>query len=350
MSPSVRSKVGQTAKRAAATSLASSAVGLVDAIAARVDQHAPPTLAVLTYHRVGPADPHDLLAPTMLTADVESFRAQMDLVRDVATPVSMRAVVDAVVDGGSLPARAVLVTFDDGYRDFTDHAWPILVERALPAAMFVPTAFPGDATRRFWWDELWTAVVRDVVPTALQPEPRAAEAFDRLRALRDRVLSLPDDEAAAFLAEATREVRAEDADDHDASSVMGWDELRDLAADGLAIAAHTHTHAALHKLTPDEARMEIEQSIRELRDQGLGTYADVLAYPGGGHDERVRNAARQAGVRLAVTTDRGVNRLDRIDPLRVRRINVGRATSLALLRAQLVPSLARSARWTGDAS
>jgi hypothetical protein len=63
----------------------------------------------------------------------------------------------------------------------------------------------------------------------------------------------------------------------------------------------------------------------------------VLAYPAGGCSRELAATLADAGFRLAFTTVAGVNRLDRCDPLRLRRIHVGRHTSLALFRARLLP-------------
>lgn len=349
MSADLGPRAARAARRVADSRAAASLVGVADRVLARVDPHSPDILAVLTYHRVGPTEVDDLSAPTMVTADTDTFRAQMDLVRDIANPVSLADVLDAVDGDRALPPRAVLVTFDDAYRDFPDHAWPILLEREIPTAMFVPTAFPGDPTRIFWWDALWSAVERGDVPSSVRLDSRDEPLMVQFRELRDRVLAATEDEARSLLAQI---VGSEDLPTPSRPMPRGpvsdWDTLRDLSAQGLAIAAHTHTHAALHRLPPDDARAEIERSTQELRQQRLGDFADVLAYPGGGHDASVRAAAADAGIRLAMTTERGVNRADRIDRFRVRRINIGRATSPALLRGQLLPSLGRIRRWVGD--
>ena len=75
-------------------------------------------------------------------------------------PVSLTELLGARRGEHALPLRSVLVTFDDGYRDFADHAWPILRRHGIPAVLFVPTAYPGNPGRAFWWDRLYSAVSR----------------------------------------------------------------------------------------------------------------------------------------------------------------------------------------------
>jgi peptidoglycan/xylan/chitin deacetylase (PgdA/CDA1 family) len=67
--------------------------------------------------------------------------------------------LDAIAAGAPLPPRAVLITFDDAYDDFGKTAWPILQHFRLPATLFVPTAYPDQPQRAFWWDRLYRAMV-----------------------------------------------------------------------------------------------------------------------------------------------------------------------------------------------
>jgi peptidoglycan/xylan/chitin deacetylase (PgdA/CDA1 family) len=96
----------------------------------------------------------------------------------------------------------------------------------------------------------------------------------------------------------------------------------------------------LNRTSPEHAAAEIVDSYRALADW-IGVAPPLFAYPSGGVDDAAADAARRAGIALAFTTRRGHNNLTVCDPLRLRRINVGRATSLPLFRAQLLAQ----ARW-----
>jgi hypothetical protein len=95
----------------------------------------------------------------------------------------------------------VLLTFDDAYRDFAEHAWPVLRSHGLPAVLFVPTAFPGDPERSFWWDRLYRAFAcarrEEALPSAagVLPLRTPAERARSFRRVRDRVKALPHREA-----------------------------------------------------------------------------------------------------------------------------------------------------------
>lgn len=317
--------------------LADTAVGLVDRAAPRRTG----VVTMLTYHRVDHPTARPDLMPRLLSATPDGFADQMALVARHYDPVSLADVLGAVGRPGRLPRRAVMVTFDDGYRDFATHAWPVMRDLAIPATLFVATAFASDPATPFWWDRLWTAIATAgrgasvATPAGALPAGPDA-AMTTIGRLRDWLKTLEHDDA---MAEVDRIV-ATLADGAAAAepAVLGWDDLRGLAADGVTLAPHTRHHPLLDRVPLERAVAEITGSVADLeREVGdVAPVPPVLAYPSGAHGGAAPEAARRAGMVLAVTTVRGGNDLRRADPLRLRRINVGGRTSTALLRAQLV--------------
>lgn len=253
-------------------------------------------------------------------------------------PVSVRDVQLYFDEHRPLPPRAVLITFDDAYRDFAEHAWPILKRYHIPVALFVATGYPDQPGKAFWWDRLYAALEQtrvQKVATPFQNPLLLATPQQRTRAfkqLRTYVKSLPHEEALAwvdsFCAQLEVELPAE-------NPVLGWNDLRRLAAEGVTLGAHTRTHPMLNRLSLQAVREEVAGSLRDLRDQ-LGDVMPIFAYPGGGLTDAVVNVLRDEGVTLAFTTVRGVNRMQTADRLRLKRINVGRLASLAIIRMQLL--------------
>src|ERR1051326_155212 len=92
-------------------------------------------LRVLMYHKVNDA----LDNPT--TVSVDLFRRQLEQVLELGyRAVDLDAVIGHYKRGTPPPERAVLITFDDGYRDVLQNAWPVLEEYGLPAVTFVSVA------------------------------------------------------------------------------------------------------------------------------------------------------------------------------------------------------------------
>jgi len=290
-----------------------------------------PTLAVLTYHRIG--DPHDG-PPGMISATPTAFRRQMRSLARTGRVVSLDDVVRAREGGAQLPRHAILLTFDDAYEDFAAHAWPVLRGHGLPVTLFVPTGFPDRPDRAFWWDRLHAAVAAgrgDVVtPVGTLPLGTPALRLRAYRTLREHVKSLPHDDAMALVDDVVDRLGAP----APRARVLSWVELRRLAAEGVALGAHSRTHPRLDRVPADQVVREIAGSVDDLRQQ-TGRAPAAFAFPGGGVPADAAPALAAAGVRVAFTTTRGVNALDRADWLTLGRINVGLRTSRVLLRAQL---------------
>ena len=106
----------------------------------------------------------------------------------------------------------------------------------------------------------------------------------------------------------------------DGEPVADWEEIRDLAAAGVAIGSHTRHHRRLTQLDPAEREEELAGSLTELRDHVPAAPA-VIAYPNGDHDDAVCEATRTAGYEAAFTTKKGRNDAT-TDPFRLHRVSV----------------------------
>ena len=261
-------------------------------------------LLILIFHRVldGP-DPLNADEP-----DAATFAAQMDLVRGLFNVLSLREAAARLRDG-SLPRRAACITFDDGYRNNREVAAPILAERGMPATFFIATGYLNDG--RMWND------------TIIESVRRAPESFD-LRHLDLGLHDLPDWGArvrlvAALLGKLKYLPSPERITTANAiASVVGQAlphdlmmtdaQVREMAAMGMEIGAHTVSHPILARIADEEARQEIVDSKRRL-EEILGEEVSTFAYPNGrpGQDYGAQHPGmvRAAGFRAAVSTARG---------------------------------------------
>lgn len=268
-----------------------------------------PGVIVLMYHRIG-TTPDGLRG-----LEVALFRSHMEWLRNHCTPIAP----EELRSYAAAPPRrrpAVLVTFDDGYRDYRELAYPVLAELGIPALVFLATAYIDDPVRLFWWDAL-----RRAVDLARSPEvelvwqrgttlPLRSPA-DRgrfLRLVKAQLKALPDGEKEARLHEllgrmgvALEALRTD-------RRMMTWDDVR--AASALTRwGGHTDTHPILSQV--DAARVEAE--VRTCRERILaetGIAPRYFAYPNGrveDFDETTRAALRRHGFDVAFSTIAGVN-------------------------------------------
>jgi peptidoglycan/xylan/chitin deacetylase (PgdA/CDA1 family) len=315
------SPLWRSARRASRTRTFSHAVGLLE----RAGRPLPGVLHVLTYHRVDEPE----RSPELIGATLGEFEEHMRFLASSCRPLSLPELLAVRRGEAPLPPQAVLVTFDDGYRSVAEHAWPVMQRHGVPLTLFVPTAYPGRPGNAFWWDRLWSAL-----------EGRYATPDERLRAyrrLREHVKSLPHDEAMAYVDGLGGEPGGETR-----PSVLDWNELRGLAAEGVALGPHSRTHPLLDQVGRAEAEEEVLGSLGDL-EREVGPTPRVFAHPGGAGAGMTSLLAEQ-GFELAFLTRRGVNDVTRPDWLRLRRINVGRSFGLAGIRVQLLSQWARIQR------
>lgn len=323
-------------RRLASSPLAEPVLAATAGLLEPVGRRRPSDVAILTYHRVDEPGARPYLHPGLISATPRVFETQLLELARRANPISVTDLRAAVRGERRLPDRPLLVTVDDAYEDFAEHAWPRLRRLGIPVTLFVPTVYPGDPTRRFWWDRLSHAlrtttrrvIEIDGVRLDLTDEPARLAAFGRLRRLvktatHERAMTLVDDWCATL---DTKEAP---------SGVLDWASIRSLAAEGVTVAAHSRTHPLLTRVDPASLLDEIAGSRDDL-ERELGTVPEVFAYPSGDHNDTVLAAVARSGFEQAFTTVRGHADLRRVDQLRLPRINVGRGTSLAALRLQLI--------------
>lgn len=295
-------------------------------------------LRILGYHRV--AEPRETPAvdPRSVSATPEGFARQMEHLARFYRVVSMTKVLGALEEGRPLPNRAVLITFDDAYADFAEIAWPILKQFSLPATMFVPTAFPDHPECAFWPDALYqafaaTRTVEITVACLGRLSLLTAEEKRRsLHALQNYLTTIAHGKAMRLVDSVCGGlglscVRG--------GSVLTWEQLRELAREGLTLGAHTRRHAILTKVTPEQMREEVRGSLEDLQRE-TGERLPIFCYPNGNHNEAVVSVLREQGIRLAFTTLSGPNELGSVDPLRLHRTVIMPRTTPAVFCLRLL--------------
>ncbi len=212
---------------------------------------------ILCYHAVSETWPADL---SVSRSDLESqVRGKLRQ--------GYRGVTLTDSQSADRPAKALVVTFDDGYLSTLTEAAAVLQPLGVPATLFVPTDYIGREAPMSWPGiEMWAA------------GPHREE----LRPL-------------------------------------SWEQVRSLAAMGWEIGSHTCGHP--HLTTLDDERLERELAgSRATIERELASPCETIAYPYGDVDDRVAAAARAAGYRLGVSLP--ARWTDERDPLRLPRVGV----------------------------
>lgn len=263
-------------------------------------------LSILIYHRVL-SDP-DAFNTWDVTAS--EFDLQMRALSEHFSPLPLSEAVERLA-AKSLPARAVCVTFDDGYADNAEVALPILVKCSVPATFFIATGYLDDG--RMWNDTVIEAIRALAAPSLdLSPWALGTIALDTIEARRAAIAVILS--ALKYLPGPEREARAAHLAElagiaSQKNLMMREEQVRELHNVGMEIGAHTVTHPILMNTAPEIARREIVDSGRRLAEI-LRQPTRIFAYPNGkpGLDygpEHVR-MVRDAGYSAAVATGWGV--------------------------------------------
>lgn len=196
-------------------------------------------VAVLMYHSIASNATRKF---RRFVVHPSEFAAQMEYLAAAGYHPVTAAELAGSRSGGTLPPQPVVLTFDDAYTDFYSAALPVLRANGFRATVYVPTAYVGATT-----------------------------GFNVSMGEQNR-------------------------------AVLSWQALLDIAAEGMEVAAHSHTHPQLDRVPPSVINDEVRRS-RELLEDKLGLSVEGFAYPFGYWNRAVRGATAAAGYRYACAVD-----------------------------------------------
>ncbi len=207
------------------------------------------------YHNIGVPPKNAILRSLYVTPRM--FKFQMSYLKAAGFEVVPLTDIAEVARKGGSGKRLVALTFDDGYRDFYENAFPVLKKYGLPSTVFVVSDLVGK-------ENVWDSA-----------EGRARE------------------------------------------KLLGWKEMSRLSKEGVTFGSHTRSHPFLSRLASAEIEDEVAGSKSGLEER-LQTPVESFCYPYGDYDARIVKEVRKAGYKAAVTTQRGlVHRND--NPFELRR-------------------------------
>lgn len=194
--------------------------------------------SILTYHSI------DSTGSVISTAP-EIFRRQMQILREQNyTVLSLAAIAEILERKEKLPLRSVALTFDDGFRNFYETAYPILAAFELPATVFLVTDFCGGFNN-------WAG-----------NPPQLPQG-----------------------------------------KLMSWREIKNLSARAIEFGAHTRTHPDLTGISEQNASREIIES-KEIIEDRIGREVTAFSYPYGKFNVAVKKIAER-NFRAAVSVKLG---------------------------------------------
>ena len=241
-----------------------------------------------------------------------AFERQIAFLAQRYRCLSMDDLLEALESGRALPRNAVVVTFDDGYRDNYEVAYPVLRRYGVPAIFYLATGcIDGGAP-------LWPSEVRYLVYSAEGPRLRDAlsgrehdissrsKREEVIRELKRQLVGLPRKERE----DALRGLRAGSKADPAflKGRMLTWKEVKEMRRGGMHFGAHTVSHPLLPKMPLEEAREEVVASKAEL-EAHLKAPVYHFSYPNPGDgvhaNAAVKRLVMESGYLTAVTSRPG---------------------------------------------
>ncbi|HMJ41956.1 MAG TPA: polysaccharide deacetylase family protein, partial [Pseudolabrys sp.] len=244
--------------------------------------------SILTMHHVRPRRP-DAFQPNRLLEITPKFLEGLlkRLARARIDVISLDEMHQRFISE-DFKRRFVCITFDDGYKDVKEYAYPLLRKYKLPFAMYIPTSFP-DRLGEMWWLALEAVIAQNSrIGMVINGKDQFFEcgSVGEKRELYDAVYGYirsmkTEDELRKFVRDLCATYRVDIAA-FCRDLCMDWQELGEMAEDPLmTIGAHTVNHVMLKKIASDDVtRAEMEMS-RSVLEAALGKRPQHLAYPVG---------------------------------------------------------------------
>ncbi len=279
-------------------------------------------LTVLAYHRITDVNAADFygFAPNV-SATVSDFEQQMNWVAENFNVISLEQLREYILKGTTLPPRPLLITFDDGYRDNYENAYPILKHKGFPAVIFTVTG-RMDNPSPLWWDICAQTFRESDIEQADLPYIGKRQINEQSQQeFMEAVKKYPTAEIDSAIAQLCTALNVTP---EKKALFFSWDEVRELSENGVDCQPHTVTHPIMTRI-PLEQRIEELKQSRDALQEHTGNIIDTFAYPNGtpvDYDKETVLALHELGYKMAVTLSPGPERLSIVKryPMQIRRI------------------------------
>lgn len=295
---------------------------------------------ILTYHRISDygSEKNNTVFHSKFEIGITKklFEIQMKYIRNKMCPISLQEMVSLIYKGKKIPDHAVAITFDDGYHDVYENAFPILKKFQIPATIFILPQNIGN-TNLLWWDKL-AEILRKTQKRSLELrsiQSRIESHSDSNRSfglksnqeksvamsfLNEWFMNMPQEKVALGMELLQEELGVEEVDIEKAHIMLTWEQVTEMSEWGISMEAHTLSHPDVTKMESIKLQKELEESKRTVEDR-TNRKVFGFAYPYGFYNERTIEILKETGFEYAVTGDIGVVTRES-NPYCLNRINV----------------------------
>ena len=286
-------------------------------------------IVVLAYHGVTETK---LALPLWGQLEYKRFKEQLDYICRFHNVIPIEYLAEYLGGNRDIPDNSVVITFDDGYRNNYELAYPLLLKYSLPATFFITPNFI-DSQEILWSDKvaiyLWSYQGQLTIPLlGLQVTINEKNRINIIDMIIQKCKTLDPDRrqnVLDYLKESRNNKISENGMLRKLFEPMSWEQVRKLDQSSLiTIGAHTADHLILAQCSPEAAKDQIARSKQTL-DNILDRPVRFFAYPNGkmdDFDDTTKILMNKSGFKLACTT---IRRLVAIgdDPHEIGRFCIG---------------------------
>jgi peptidoglycan/xylan/chitin deacetylase (PgdA/CDA1 family) len=263
-------------------------------------------IAILMYHRIAPEN-DSWLKNNRSTKPLNPkiFDAQLSYISKNYEILSLEKLTQYIRERKPLPKKAIVVTFDDGYKDNYLYAYPILKKYNIPSTVFLPTGHIGTG-KLLWWDEIayyihYTSLdnlkLDNLGTYVLNSSQERLYAIDKIC---EELAHIPEEKKSYIIREISKKAKVRvPADLGDKRLTLNWEEIREMDNNGVSFGAHGVNHAILTNLPFDKAKDEIITSKKEIEEK-IGKKVTAFSYPNGNYNQHIIEFLENNGFSCAV--------------------------------------------------
>ncbi len=288
------------------------------------------------YHRITSGRSAPMAYPhSGMVVEEETFNIQMKYLKENFQVLPLGDLVSSLKDERENGRIKCSITFDDGWKDNFDYAFPILMEYGLPATIFLTTRYVN-SFKWFWYDKLIFLAdklfksenpkkIMKVFPynssveLSYIPEMMKDPAFF-FDSLIEKVKELPSQERDDLLDKLSNLAQASPYENEQNRCFLNWKEICQMHSQNISFGAHGATHESLTQLDNHQIEEEIIESKKEIETH-LGDHVEGFCYPDGSYNSEIITILKRHGFQYACTTEPGFNGSE-TDLFRLRRISI----------------------------
>ncbi len=237
--------------------------------------------------------------------------------------------VECLANSRPLPDYPMAITFDDGYGNFYDYAYPIIKKYVVPSTIFLVSDFI-EKKAPLWTDRLEYAV-------NMSQDPRLKMDKEKITAdiaLRNYLKTLPEQEKEEKLKQIEKEsgnFLRDFSSERQVYAPLKSEQISEMGNNGVKFGCHTKSHPILTNVPIETAETEIRDSKNALCGK-IRNLSNIFSYPNGqkkDFNETIENIAKKEGFRAALTTIPGFNNQSAFDLYALKRFSMDKTENFS---------------------